>query len=61
MALARYMALDMKNMDTLRMLGMAGAMLVVALSILVIRYGHFHFPYGETDERQQDSHPDGQS
>lgn len=48
-AIARYMALDMKNMDTIRMLGMAGAMLVVTLAILVIRYGHARFPYGETD------------
>ncbi|GAA4504443.1 phosphate-starvation-inducible PsiE family protein [Pseudaeromonas paramecii] len=49
-ALARYMALDMKNLDTWRMLGLAGAILVVALAILVIRFGHTRYPYGETDK-----------
>ncbi len=50
-ALARYMALDMKNLDTLRMLGISGAILVVALSILVIRYGHIKLSYGELDKK----------
>jgi len=46
-ALARYMILDMKNLDTLRMLGIAGAVLIIALAVLVIRYGHMQFPYNE--------------
>ncbi|MCD8548809.1 MAG: phosphate-starvation-inducible PsiE family protein [Aeromonadaceae bacterium] len=49
-ALARYMALDMKNLETWRMLGLAGAILVVALAILVIRFGHARYPYDETDK-----------
>jgi len=44
-AIARYMILDMKNLDTLRVLGLAGAILVLAISILAIRYGHTLFPY----------------
>ena len=44
-ALSRYMILDMKNLDTLRMLGLAGAVLILAISILAIRYGHTKFPY----------------
>ena len=44
-ALARYLILDMKNLDTWRMLGIAGAALLIALAILVIRYGHTRFPY----------------
>lgn len=50
-ALARYMILDMKNLDTLRMLGLAGAVLILAISILTIRYGHSLFPYSNSDER----------
>jgi protein PsiE len=46
-ALARYMILDMKNLDTWRMLGIAGAVLIIALAVLVIRYGHMRFPYNE--------------
>lgn len=46
-AIARYMILDMKNLDTLRMLGLAGAVLIIAISILAIRYGHTKFPYDD--------------
>lgn len=49
-ALARYMALDMKNLDTWRMFGLSGAILVVALAILVIRFGHIKLSYGELDK-----------
>jgi protein PsiE len=46
-ALARYLVLDMKNLDTWRMLGVAGAMLTIAIAVLVIRYGHMRYPYSE--------------
>jgi protein PsiE len=48
-ALARYLILDMKSLDTWRMLGVAGAVLLISLAILVIRYGHARFPYTEKD------------
>lgn len=44
-ALARYMILDMKDMDSWRMLAVAGAALIMAITILVIRYGHVRYPY----------------
>ena len=47
-AIARYMILDMKNLDTLRVLGLAGAVLILAVAILAIRYGHTKYPYNET-------------
>lgn len=50
-ALARYMILDMKNIDTLRMLGIAGAVLIIALTVLIIRYGHNRFPYHKKEDR----------
>ncbi len=49
-ALARYLILDMKNLDTWRMLGVAGAALLIALTVLVIRFGHIRFPYEKPDE-----------
>ncbi len=48
-ALARYLILDMKAMDNWRMLATAAAALVVAITVLVIRYGHAHYPYGKED------------
>jgi protein PsiE len=48
-ALARYLILDMKAMDNWRMLAAAGAALVLAVTILAIRYGHVRFPYGKDE------------
>lgn len=44
-ALARYLVLDMKEMDAWRMLAVAGAVLLLAAAVLVIRYGHVRYPY----------------
>lgn len=44
-ALARYLILDVKSLDTWRLLGVAGAILLISASILVHRYGHTKFPY----------------
>jgi protein PsiE len=37
-ALARYLILDMKNFETWRILGIASAILVIGLAIIVIHY-----------------------
>lgn len=44
-ALARYLVLDMKGMDGWRMLAVAAAVLLLALAVLAIRYGHVRFSY----------------
>jgi protein PsiE len=49
-ALARYMILDMKNLDTWRMVGIAGAALIIAIAILIIRFGHSRYPYNHSTE-----------
>ena len=46
-ALARYLVLDMKEMDIWRMLGVAAAITLLALAVLAIRYGHARFPYDD--------------
>ncbi|MFO7593565.1 MAG: phosphate-starvation-inducible PsiE family protein [Pseudomonadota bacterium] len=46
-ALARYLILDIKTMDEWRMLAVAGAIVLLALAVLIIRYGHTRFPYRE--------------
>ncbi len=53
-ALARYLILDMKAMDEWRILAVAGAVLVLGLAVLVVRYGHVRFPYGPTDKKLTD-------
>ena len=44
-ALARYLILDMKNMDTWHMLGVSAAILLIAIAVLVHRFGHIKYPY----------------
>jgi len=46
-ALARYLILDMKNMDVWHMLTVSGAILIITIAILVHRYGHSKYPYKE--------------
>ncbi len=44
-ALARYLALDMKTMAPWEVLAVSGAALLLALAVLVVRFGHAQFPY----------------
>lgn len=54
-ALARYLILDMKGMDGLRILAVTGAVLMLALAVLAIRYGHVRYPYLGSSERDEDA------
>ena len=48
-ALARYLILDMKSMDDLRMLAVTASILMLTFAVLLIRYGHVRFPYPGDD------------
>jgi protein PsiE len=48
-ALARYLVLDMKNLDEWRMLGVTASILLLAIAVLAIRYGHARYPYSERE------------
>jgi len=52
-ALARYLILDMKDMDGLRILAVTAAVLMLALAVLAIRYGHIRFPYPGNSENDK--------
>lgn len=49
-ALARFLILEMKALDWLQLLAVAGAALLLALTVLVIRYGHVRYPYTREPE-----------
>lgn len=44
-ALARYLILDMKNMMEWQMLAISGSVLVIAIAVLIVRFGHVKYPY----------------
>ena len=54
-ALARYVILDVKELDVWHLLGVAAAILMIAAAVLLIRYGHVRYPYSE-DETRSSSH-----
>lgn len=53
-ALARYLLLDMKEMTETHMLAVAAAILILAVSVLVMRFGHAKFPYEDIPEQKRD-------
>lgn len=44
-ALARYIIIDAKSITDWRMLAVSGAILLLTLAVLALRYGHIKFPY----------------
>ncbi|HHI91999.1 MAG TPA: phosphate starvation-inducible protein PhoH [Gammaproteobacteria bacterium] len=57
-ALARYLALDIKNIDSWEVIAVATAILVLAASALLIRYGKHQFPFPKGDHDQNWENPD---
>ncbi len=48
-ALARYLVLDLKNLDHWDMLGVATSILLLTAAVLAVRYGHVKLPSGEKE------------
>ncbi len=51
-ALARYLVLDIAEIDAWRMFALSGSIFLIALAILVVRYGHVRFPYTDGTDLQ---------
>jgi protein PsiE len=56
-ALSRFLMLDTKELDSMQVLGMAGAILLLALAVLVVRFGHTRFPYEYPEGSHEDAEP----
>lgn len=52
-ALARYLILDMKSLDTWRIVGIAVTGLLLAVTVFVIRFGHLKYPYPKQDQLEE--------
>lgn len=51
-ALARFLVLDIKELDAMTMFALSGSILLIAISILIVRYGHVRFPYTDGSDLQ---------
>lgn len=49
-ALARYILLDMKEMTDQHMLSLSFSILILALAVLVMRFGHAKYPYDDVPD-----------
>jgi len=49
-ALARFLVLEVKDLDAWKMLAVGVTMLILAVTVLALRYGHLKMPYPETDD-----------
>jgi len=54
-ALARYMVLEIAEIDAFRMFALSGSIFLIAIAILVIRYGHVRFPYVDCPTQQSNN------
>ena len=52
-ALARYLILDMKSMDAWQLVGVSASAFLLAVTVLVIRYGHLRLPYESDDSHNK--------
>ncbi len=48
MAIARYITLGMKELDSVSVVWLALAAFILAVATLVIRAGHYYWPYGRS-------------
>jgi protein PsiE len=51
-ALARFLVLDIKELDAWTIVALSGSILLIALAILVVRYGHVRYPYTDGSDLQ---------
>ncbi|MEA3639072.1 MAG: phosphate-starvation-inducible PsiE family protein [Lamprobacter sp.] len=60
-ALARHMIIGMKTMSEIQLIATSAAVLILALAVLVTRYGHAHFPYEGANQQGTKSSKDSES
>lgn len=51
-ALARFLVLDIHELSAMTMFALSGSILLIALAILIVRYGHVRFPYTDGSDLQ---------
>jgi protein PsiE len=52
-AIARYLIIDIKDMEAVRVIAISSSILLIAIAVLIVRWGHVKLPYppGRVHER----------
>ena len=53
-AIARYLIIDIKDMEAMRVIAIATSILLIALAVLIVRWGHVKLPYPPSREGERD-------
>lgn len=53
-AVARYLIIDIKDMDSLRALAIGSAILLLAIAVLLVRWGHVKLQYPKLPQSESD-------
>lgn len=51
-ALARFIIIEASHFDAWQVVGLSAAILVLAIAVLIVRFGHLKLPYPETEDIQ---------
>jgi protein PsiE len=54
-AVARYLIIDIKDMESMRAVSVASAILLLAISVLLVRWGHVKLQYPKSLSSESDS------
>ena len=54
-AVARYLIIDIKDMESLRTLAVSGSILLLAIAVLLVRWGHIKLRYPKNETEEPDS------
>lgn len=60
-ALARYLALDIKDFEAWKIFAISGAIVILAGAVLVIRFGQSRYPYPPCEEEDEPNHQTNRS
>lgn len=54
-AIARYLIIDIKDMEAMRVIAIATSILVISIAVLLVRWGHVKLPYPVGREHERDA------
>ena len=54
-AIARYLIIDIKDMEALRVIAIASSILLIAVAVLIVRWGHVKLPYPSSRQTERDT------
>lgn len=53
-AVARYLIIDIKEMDSIRTVAVSGSILLLAIAVLIVRWGHVKLQYPVSTDSESD-------